>query len=215
MHTQPSNLWAAPGVHLARIDEDVVILDVEADQYHCLPGGAKDVEIGEDGRLGARDPAIRADLVHAGLASEQPLAKPRSAICRPMRELPPEPAPGRSTILRAGLALAAATIAFRGQSLAQLITHDAAPATADAADEELARLVSAARIARPWIPMEGECLQRAFQLRRLLARHGLAVDWIFGVRTWPFGAHCWLQSRDLVIGDRLARVGRYTPIMRA
>jgi len=76
-------------------------------------------------------------------------------------------------------------------------------------------LVGAARIVRPWVPSEGECLQRAFQLRRLLARRGIAVDWVFGVRTWPFGAHCWLQSGDMLVGDRLERVGRYTPIMRA
>lgn len=209
-------LWCSPGIHLVRVDEDVVILDVGGDQYHCLPGSAKDLKIGEDGRIGASDPAILADLVSAGFATPQPPARPRSAIRRALRELPPGPAPRRSDILRAGLALAVSTAAFRGKSLARLTTRDAAPRDDKETDEAvLAPLVAAARAARPWIPFEGECLQRAFQLRHLLARRGIAVDWIFGVRTWPFGAHCWLQIGDLVVGDRLERVGRYTPIMRA
>lgn len=54
-----------------------------------------------------------------------------------------------------------------------------------------------------------------YLLRRLLRSEGYSPLWIFGVRTWPFGAHCWLQVDDLVIGDTLDRVRFYTPIMAA
>jgi hypothetical protein len=81
-------------------------------------------------------------------------------------------------------------------------------------ENDLHALLAAARRARPWLPFEGECLQRTFLLRYFLARSGVATDWVFGVRTWPFSAHCWLQIGDLVVGDRLERVQRFTPIMK-
>ena len=213
-------VWRPPGVHLTRIDADLVVLDVGRDRYHCLPGLADQLVIAPDGRLDSPDPGLLAELIAAGLAvAVRPEPLPAAAVelgPLALRETPPAPAPPRADILRAGLALAAATAAFRRRSLAQLIVHGASARPVRPVDEALvARLVGAARIARPWIPFEGECLQRAFQLRWLLARWDVTVDWVFGVRTWPFGAHCWLQSGDLVIGDRLDRVRRYTPILRA
>ena len=65
----------------------------------------------------------------------------------------------------------------------------------------------------PWLPFQGQCLHRAFMLRRLLARRGLSVHWVFGVRTWPFMAHCWLQAGDTLVADDLDRVLGFTPIL--
>ena len=76
-----------------------------------------------------------------------------------------------------------------------------------------AATLGAAEHALTWIPGEGACLQRAYQMRRLLASQGHETIWVFGVRTWPFAAHCWLQANDKVIADRLERIRRYTPIM--
>lgn len=211
----PSDLWCSPGFHLVRVEADIVILDVCGDAYHCLPGAAATLEVGADGRITGPDPAILSGLVEAGVATAQAPACPRRPIPRAARELVSHPSSRPSEVVRAGWALALSTVAFRGRSLASLAADDSACPDQDPVDEvRLARLVGAARAARPWVPFEGECLQRAFQLRRFLAGRGLAVDWIFGVRTWPFGAHCWLQAGDLVVGDRLDRVGRYTPIMR-
>jgi hypothetical protein len=81
--------------------------------------------------------------------------------------------------------------------------------------QRLAAITAAARTAAPFVPFEGECLQRAYLLRRLLRNEGYSPLWVFGVRTWPFGAHCWLQIDDLVVGDTLDRVRFYTPIMAA
>ena len=123
----------------------------------------------------------------------------------------------RVETLSAGFDLAVATLKFRGRSLAELVA--AKPLVGEGSSPvepvRLVRWVGAARQARPWIPFEGECLQRSFLLRHVLARRGIAADWIFGVRTWPFAAHCWLQIDDLVVGDRLERVALYTPILKA
>ena len=47
----------------------------------------------------------------------------------------------------------------------------------------------------------------------MLRRAGQNAAWVFGVRTWPFSAHCWLQIGDAVLDDDPERVSRYTPIM--
>jgi hypothetical protein len=52
-------------------------------------------------------------------------------------------------------------------------------------------------------------------LLRLLHAKGLDAHWVFGVRTWPFQAHCWLQCEDLVLDDQPDRVRAFTPIMAA
>lgn len=213
---RPRPLWCAPDVHAAAVGADLVFLDVGRDHYHCLPGAAAVLRLHADGRMDPLDgmTGALAPLLEAGLACRDAPAAPRASLCAPARELPPG-APSRGDVVRAGLALLSGTAAFRGKTLAALIAAGPRPDPHAVPDEtRLARWVSAARLARPWIPFEGECLQRAFLLRRLLAEQGLRVDWVFGVRTWPFGAHCWLQSGDLVIGDRLERVGRYTPLLR-
>jgi hypothetical protein len=38
---------------------------------------------------------------------------------------------------------------------------------------------------------------------------------VFGVRTWPFHAHCWLQCDDVVLDDQADRVAAYAPILVA
>jgi hypothetical protein len=102
---------------------------------------------------------------------------------------------------------------YHGRSLAHLLMlarrRPAAPASPEAAARRSALFTRWA----PWIPFQGACLYRAFFLLNFLRREGLGAHWVFGVRTWPFGAHCWLQAGDLVLDDDLDRVRRYTPIL--
>ncbi|WP_312144747.1 lasso peptide biosynthesis B2 protein [Brevundimonas sp.] len=212
-------LWPAPHVHFAAIDTDIVILDVARDRYDCLTDCAQWLTTGEDDRLLAGDPETAEALIHMGVASRAPPPPVRRAPA-PQRELAIPSRSSRRALARALIAQAAATAIFQKRSLLELTRFNPGgavePAHSDRAAvsaPRLAELLSAARLARPWIPFEGECLQRAFQLRYYLARFGIATDWIFGVRTWPFSAHCWLQIGDMVVGDRLERVRRYTPIM--
>lgn len=65
----------------------------------------------------------------------------------------------------------------------------------------------------PWIPGQGQCLYRAYLLRAFLASRGRGSTWVFGVRTWPFSAHCWLQIGDVLLDDDPDRVALYAPIM--
>lgn len=210
-------LWCAAGVFLAPVGEDIVVLDVNADQYHCLLDGADWMVVGEGGSVSVVDESAATALLTAGLAVGERPNIPRRTPEPARRELATASTPSKPALLLSGFSLAAATISFRGKSLRQLV-QVCPPASAYGChkptdDRALIESVTAVQAALPWIPFEGECLQRAFQIRRVLARRGIHTDWIFGVRTWPFAAHCWLQIGDLVIADTLDRVDRYTPIM--
>lgn len=210
-------LTTAPGLHLAQVDEDVIILDLARDRYDCLFSAAALVRIDARGALFPVDDDARDALVSAGVAERTTSdRRPRPEIIPPRRELTVDPGPAFGDICRAAIVLMSATLRFRGRSLSALVQSvPALRGTPTDDTERLSQLVGAARIARTWIPFEGECLQRSFLLRAWLASQGIATDWVFGVRTWPFSAHCWLQIGDMLVGERLERADRYTPIMRA
>lgn len=60
---------------------------------------------------------------------------------------------------------------------------------------------------------KNECLYDSLALIEYLARNGLYADWVFGVQTRPFAAHCWVQHGDIVFNDTVEHVSGYTPIM--
>lgn len=207
-------LWCAPQVFLARVDDDIVMLNIVSDEYGCLIGAAEWLVPADDGVIQVLDETTAEELVAAGIAVREPPPIPRRAPSPARRILPRNEQTDWSAALNAGLTLLSATLAFRRKTLAQLVdTALPLPTKNSASVQELSRILAAASLALPWIPLEGECLQRAYELRWLLARQGVRTEWIFGVRTWPFVAHCWLQTDDLVIADSLERVGRFTPIM--
>lgn len=45
-----------------------------------------------------------------------------------------------------------------------------------------------------------------------LARRRLHASIVFGVTGDPFGAHCWVQTSDLVLSDTLGNATGHTPI---
>jgi hypothetical protein len=60
---------------------------------------------------------------------------------------------------------------------------------------------------------KNECLYDSLALLEYLARNGIYADWVFGVQTRPFAAHCWVQNSDIVFNDTIEHVSGYTPIM--
>jgi len=58
-----------------------------------------------------------------------------------------------------------------------------------------------------------ECLYDSSALLEFLARYGIYPDWVFGVQTRPFAAHCWVQHGDIVFNDTVEHVRGFTPIM--
>lgn len=210
-------LWSADGVFLVQVREDIIVLDANADHYACLIDAAGWLAVSPDGSLQVADETSARALLSAGLAQQTPPIRPRRTAVPAAHELTFLPRVTPTQIVRAGVQMAAATLAFRGRTFPRLLrsARGAASRPSSIAPFRVGQSVAAFRAALPWLPLEGECLQRAFQLRRVLMSRGTPVDWIFGVRTWPFAAHCWLQIEDTVVGDSLSRVSSYTPIMAA
>ena len=209
------SLYLRPDVHAAAIGDDLALLDIAGDAYLCLPGAAA-ILVG--GRQMAIAPGPMADtLIAAGLLAPDP---PPDTECSP-------PAPTRSIIhsaavrgpgLRALFAAAGVVAdihqARAGQGLSPYLRI--AEAQTELSRDPEATL-AAARLfwaMGPWLPLEGECLLRSAMLVSFLRRSGLAADWVFGVRLWPFNAHCWVQAGDVCLNDDVERLWAYTPIFR-
>lgn len=209
----PIRLWPTQGRHLAQVEEDLLILDVAGDRYDCVP------EAGEvlrfiDGVVETDDIDVVAMLEASGAFSTGAPKQANRQATFPSRELHPIGQAGWALRALAAVSLVTAAFRFRRLSFAELVSDYDIPRNRGFIDEvRLAACVSAAEEVLPLIPFEGVCLKRAYQLRHFLRSQGVATDWVFGVRTWPFAAHCWLQVGDMLIADRLERVRRYTPIL--
>ena len=60
-----------PHVHLATVGNDLVLLDIVADAYFCLPDAAPEIATDPDGLTLERcSPALLGELVEAGLVMQ-------------------------------------------------------------------------------------------------------------------------------------------------
>jgi transglutaminase superfamily protein len=207
----------SPHVHLAVVDDDVVLLDVGADQYFCVPSG-RDLLQPSAGRTtvsppfpGALETLRTAGFIGSGAPCERPIPS------KPGRDLLLE---GRLRMTwRDALRLAAAVgdvlTRYRGRPLRDILGFvtkaDLPIRPGDAA--EVLRLAGLYRHAVVWLPIPRKCLIRSFVLLRWLQRSGVNAHWIFGVRTWPFSAHCWLQLADIALDESAERLVAYEPIL--
>jgi len=83
--------------------------------------------------------------------------------------------------------------------------------SAGARDRLVRRFVAARRL----VPVAPNCLYDSLALRRLLARRNVAADLVIGVKLHPFGAHCWLQHRTIVLNDALGGARGFEPVLVA
>jgi hypothetical protein len=209
-------LSLVPHVHAAVVGGDVVLLDVRGDEYFCVRDGVQVLGLAEDHRaLEPPDAAVGDALVEDGLAVRGPPPEPA-------RQLPPPPGED----LPAGVAqplsrreLAALCGAvwdylahYRGRSFAQVLAYVGA-ARSTVGRKETLRLAGVFARAAPWLPIPHQCLVRSFVLLRFLQRSGADAQWVLGVRTWPFAAHCWLQLGRVVLDDSTDRLAVYQPIL--
>lgn len=88
-------------------------------------------------------------------------------------------------------------------------------AAAPAMRLEAARpLVAAFCYLRPLLySAHNSCLLDSLTLMRFLAAYGFHADWVFGVKTDPFYAHCWVQKSGHVFNDSPDHVGEFAPIL--
>ena len=213
----------ANDVYAALVGADLVFLDIGRDAYHCLPDVDPELASPFAAHAIANLPeALAAELANVGLLSHAPRLRNRRPFIFD---------PARSDLMAQGdvsasaserLSMVAATFSmarhFHGRPLKYLIDRASQrcartqiPLGAPGALE--LRRVQVFRELLPWAPQQGACLYRCVLLLKFLRQAGLDAHWVFGVRTWPFSAHCWLQAGDVVFDDPADYVGRFTPIL--
>jgi hypothetical protein len=208
-----------PHIHAAALADDLVLLDTRADSYLCIRDGAHVLVTDGNGRKIAATGAAAEALAEAGLA----VLEDTSGETAPVPELPTEALPEEPMVrLRLSeardlaLALWDLLVRYRARSFEEILTFAGTTGEfpAHAIDvSEILRLAQLFRRYAVWLPMPRKCLVRSFVLLRFLRRSGHAVTWVFGVRTWPFGAHCWLQCGATALDDAPERLATYEPIM--
>ncbi|MDP3674629.1 MAG: lasso peptide biosynthesis B2 protein [Novosphingobium sp.] len=209
----------APGVGFCLAGEDLIFLDVRRDRYLQLSGERR----AAFERLCAREPNdsdAMEGLIDTGLVSRSEVA---TAIA-PLEVEVPDADLAAAAIPRAGLTFIAAAArslywARKGLlpgRLAATLDGFAAAKRAwagEADDIGLAALASVYGEARRWVPVPPRCLVDALALYRLSLRNGYAPTLIFGVRTNPFAAHCWLQSHSAVLTGTAEEAHNYRPVL--
>jgi hypothetical protein len=114
---------------------------------------------------------------------------------------------------RARLSLAVRPI----QSLVESVRERKARGAGKAApaDERLlrARVRAFTRLRPLFYTVRGACLLDSLTLLNFLAPEGIHPDWVFGVKTEPFDAHCWVQQGEMLLNDVPDRVRQYSPLL--
>lgn len=215
-------LRLADGVFAVQLSSDLVFLVPQDDAYFCLPLDPGALVLTDD-EVAAHVPGLAEALIDSGLVEPAmtgaALSKraPPSVPTRTARQLIEDQIKSldRRPRLRHARALCAAVLEasrFRSRPIGELIRvamdpDEAAPSASLLTDLNVFRRLT------PWLPIDGLCLFRSHMLLRYLTALGHRASWVFGVRTWPFRAHCWLQVGDVALDDEAERLSAYAPIM--
>lgn len=203
--------WLGEGIHAVRVGADLVLLDLAADDYLCLPE-CGDLRI--DGRQvrGSMEELLRLaadELLHPTSAPDDRIPPPALPSARL-----PAPPPIRPTLRDvATFAVIWIDAVRRRPTLLELSRRYARRGGRRSDPEALAARVEVFRQLLPLAPWTGACLLQAELLLRFVNAANLDADWVFGVRTFPFLAHCWLQSGDQCVSEAPETLTVYRPIL--
>lgn len=205
----------ASHVRLAILGDDLVVFDLRDDRYLALPDAVLATDHRSPGvpiaaRLapGALDALSEAGMLVEGDTEEEcrlflPVSALQPAI-RPavrMRDL----ACLLIALVRSGWRMS------RGRHCSAFPMDRLRPISA-AMEGGYADALGRLAAVRLLIPTPRRCLPAALVTGMALKMLGLETEIVFGVRSHPFEAHCWLQRGTLVIDDDLDRVLSYTPV---
>ncbi|MEX2488012.1 MAG: lasso peptide biosynthesis B2 protein [Pseudomonadales bacterium] len=218
----------------------LVFLDLPTNKYLCLNAENSRIALQISSLPGIAQPSqpmtgmdsqskgllIMQALMNRRLITRAPGAEGIAGLCRPPRAAGREinlsqfaPARARLSHWRAFLiGAASASAKLRCWSMLKIVQSirqrkGRANNRVKLNETELAMTVAVFNRLRPFYPRAYLCLYDSLALLEFLSRQGCYPLWVFGVKSDPFGAHCWVQWHDLVLNDAAARVHRYTPIM--
>ena len=210
------NMQLSPGISYCRTPHGFVFLDLRRDRYFQLAPCEGDIFerlLRGEAAEGALQPFVDAEILQrvegdfACAPAEAKIAPDDIYGLEPVR-------PSLAVAFETGYHVLCARSAIRA---ARLETTIAALSRRKAkALLDLGAITGAALrfdANRSSIPVARRCLIDSVALMRMLLARGLAADLIFGVRTGPFAAHCWLQAGDHVLTCAQDEARNFTPIL--
>jgi hypothetical protein len=207
------------GLHAAIWGRDLIFFDARAGTYQMMAGAAAAAGVDVIGPT----LTVEEDSFVTFMREQNMLGEPGGAFetappIRPTRSLLTTlPSKGPNHIRAIIEAYGDMATLYVGRPLPFLLAHARLVHTETSGGcsrgGDKVALAQAFERAYPWLPLQGACIFRGFMLMRLLRRAGIrGPRWVFGVRTWPFHAHCWVQDGDMVLTDHAESLLRYTPI---
>ena len=211
-----------PHVHLADVDGDLALMDTRRNQYFCIARDAATTVRGElagGNRFRGSAPLLD-ELEAAGLYGALERVTPFRAV----------PHLADSDLFGAAPELLSVSEAFaltRAAGRAWLRLRFGRPSAwlelarrrnrrasdLETGTERIHAIARHAYLARALFPGAARCLPNSMLLLELLALNGLGARWVFGVRTFPFEAHCWVEHDGVILNDTIDHVRWYTPIV--
>lgn len=201
----------ASTVHAVRVGDDLILLDLKTDDY-LLIAGCPDAVVDGDVLHGSID--LLLDLSANELLLGGAPTPRRTAPARPPQQALPEADPSRPTLRDVASFAAIWARAARRRPTLQTLAREFGDR--GGSRDNLAAVTARVEVFRtllPLAPSVGACLFQAELLLRFLNTAGLDADWVFGVRTFPFLAHCWLQIGDHCVSQGPETLTIYRPIM--
>jgi len=229
----------APHVYSCVSGQHVVLMDLERDKYvavvpaHRLARWVRGWPVGavqespRDSEEGV-DALVSQMLAHGMLVSDPHVGKLAVPVTtpRPQRglvefDLDVRPQAGAAQLwrfarscLRAQLSLKLRPIQSIVEAVRDRKARRAARSPREADPARLRSLVTAFTRLRPlFYTLRSACLLDSLTLMHFLGAEGIQPDWVFGVKTEPFDAHCWVQLGDVLLNDTPDRVRQYSPIL--
>lgn len=192
----------------ARIGDQIIFLDIADDRYFRLPDDRNRAAIEALGR-------------NTDAVSHQPARYPLPPEWRSPQEGAPERSRDEFKLAHVAKALwtqrrvekriAAKSLAVVLDDLRELVRRRTKQSE-ELSDtgQAMLRAFDQARLIRT---AADRCLARSIALSICLAASGDRSRIVMGVRSPPFGAHCWTQKDRIFLNDSLEEVLRYQPIL--
>lgn len=216
------------GLSFCQVDGHPVFLDIRNDRYFMLPTSLERVfstyASGITTDVGTLAPLIARELL---VTARPHPARPPPAMNSPVRSVLEQQATARRASVHDYLEALAAVVGIRFLLMMKPLDSvlrdvcvrrdarvpSACASQAAATTEDTVTATHCFLQARKWIPVARMCLLDSLALVTYLTNRGLAANIVFGVSLSPFSAHCWVQSRDIVLNETVTGAISHTRIL--
>lgn len=219
----------------------MILMDLERDKYVAVmpaqrlapwvrgwPVGEPPATESPSDADGSADALVSQLLAHGMLVTDPHVGKPAVPVttARPQRslvefDLDARPKANALQLWRFGGSCLQAQLSLKLRPIQSIVEairerkvrrEAAEPPAADPV--RLRSLVTSFARLRPlFYTLRSACLLDSLTLLHFLGAEGIHPDWVFGVKTDPFDAHCWVQHGEVLLNDIPDRVRQYSPIL--